>query len=43
MLEFARGLQILPTPKGENVVIVTGAGALACCSPMPVWTMACAS
>src|SRR5437667_1600344 len=26
MLEFARGLQILPTPKGENVVIVTGAG-----------------
>ena len=26
MLEFARGLQILPTPHGENVVIVTGAG-----------------
>ncbi len=26
MLEFARGLQILPTPKGENVVIITGAG-----------------
>lgn len=26
MLEFARGLQILPTPKGENIVIVTGAG-----------------
>jgi acetyl coenzyme A synthetase (ADP forming)-like protein len=26
MLEFARGLQILPTPKGEDVVIVTGAG-----------------
>lgn len=26
MLEFARGLQILPTPKGENVLIVTGAG-----------------
>jgi acyl-CoA synthetase (NDP forming) len=26
MLEFARGLQLLPTPKGENVVIVTGAG-----------------
>ena len=26
MLEFARGLQILPTPQGENVVIVTGAG-----------------
>ena len=26
MLEFARGLQILPTPKGENVVVVTGAG-----------------
>jgi acetyl coenzyme A synthetase (ADP forming)-like protein len=26
LLEFARGLQILPTPKGENVVIVTGAG-----------------
>jgi acetyl coenzyme A synthetase (ADP forming)-like protein len=26
MLEFARGLQILPTPRGENVVIVTGAG-----------------
>ena len=43
MLEFARGLQILPTPKGENIVIVTGAGALACCSPMPVWTTAYAS
>ena len=26
MLEFARGLQALPTPQGENVVIVTGAG-----------------
>jgi acetyl coenzyme A synthetase (ADP forming)-like protein len=26
MLEFARGLQILPNPKGENVLIVTGAG-----------------
>ncbi|MGQ4810462.1 hypothetical protein NKDENANG_03931 [Candidatus Entotheonellaceae bacterium PAL068K] len=26
MLEFARGLQILPTPRGENVVIITGAG-----------------
>jgi acetyl coenzyme A synthetase (ADP forming)-like protein len=26
MLEFARGLQLLPTPQGENVVIVTGAG-----------------
>lgn len=26
MLEFARGLQVLPTPKGENVLIVTGAG-----------------
>ncbi|MEZ4523982.1 MAG: acetate--CoA ligase family protein [Thermomicrobiales bacterium] len=26
MLEYARGLQILPTPKGENIVIVTGAG-----------------
>ena len=26
MLEFARGLQVLPTPKGENVVILTGAG-----------------
>src|SRR6267143_1841543 len=26
MLQFARGLQVLPTPKGENVVIVTGAG-----------------
>ncbi|MCZ6873492.1 MAG: acetate--CoA ligase family protein [bacterium] len=26
MLEFARGLQVLPTPKGENIVIVTGAG-----------------
>ncbi|HEY7712357.1 MAG TPA: acetate--CoA ligase family protein [Candidatus Entotheonella sp.] len=26
MLEFARGLQILPTPKGENIVIITGAG-----------------
>ena len=26
MLEFARGLPVLPTPRGENVVIVTGAG-----------------
>jgi acetyl coenzyme A synthetase (ADP forming)-like protein len=26
MLEFARCLPILPTPKGENVLIITGAG-----------------
>ena len=26
MLEFARGIPKLPTPKGENVVIITGAG-----------------
>jgi len=26
MLEFARGLPVLPTPQGENVVIITGAG-----------------
>lgn len=26
MLEFARGLSVLPTPKGENVLILTGAG-----------------
>ena len=26
MLEYARGVPILPTPKGENVVIITGAG-----------------
>ncbi|MEX2008990.1 MAG: acetate--CoA ligase family protein, partial [Dongiaceae bacterium] len=26
MLQFARGLPALPTPKGENVVIITGAG-----------------
>jgi acetyl coenzyme A synthetase (ADP forming)-like protein len=26
MLEFARGIPALPTPKGENVVIITGAG-----------------
>ena len=26
MLEFARCLPILPTPKGENIVIITGAG-----------------
>jgi len=26
MLQFARGLQVLPTPKGENVVIITDAG-----------------
>jgi acyl-CoA synthetase (NDP forming) len=26
MLEFARALQMLPTPRGENVLIVTGAG-----------------
>jgi acetyl coenzyme A synthetase (ADP forming)-like protein len=26
MLEYARGLPVLPTPRGENVVIITGAG-----------------
>src|SRR4051812_37186650 len=26
MLEFSRGIQVLPTPKGENAVIITGAG-----------------
>jgi acyl-CoA synthetase (NDP forming) len=26
LLEFARGMPELPTPKGENVVIITGAG-----------------
>jgi acetyl coenzyme A synthetase (ADP forming)-like protein len=26
LLEFARAVPILPTPKGENVVIITGAG-----------------
>src|SRR6059058_4368272 len=26
LLQFARGLQVLPTPKGENIVIITGAG-----------------
>jgi acetyl coenzyme A synthetase (ADP forming)-like protein len=26
MLETARAIQVLPTPKGENVVIITGAG-----------------
>src|SRR5450432_2584181 len=26
MLDFARGMPKLPTPKGENVVIITGAG-----------------
>ena len=26
MLQFARGLQVLPTPQGENIVIITGAG-----------------
>ncbi|MGB3439765.1 MAG: acetate--CoA ligase family protein [Actinophytocola sp.] len=26
MLEYARGLPLMPTPKGENVVIITGAG-----------------
>ncbi len=26
MLEFTRGMPVLPTPKGENVVIITGAG-----------------
>ena len=26
MLQFSRGLQVLPTPKGENIVIITGAG-----------------
>src|SRR6201747_96977 len=26
MLEFARGIPVLPTPKGENILIITGAG-----------------
>jgi acyl-CoA synthetase (NDP forming) len=26
LLQFARGLQVLPTPKGVNIVIITGAG-----------------
>ncbi|MEU5853645.1 acetate--CoA ligase family protein [Saccharopolyspora shandongensis] len=26
MLEYAHGIPVLPTPKGENVVIITGAG-----------------
>ncbi len=26
MLEYSRGLAVLPTPKGENVLILTGAG-----------------
>ncbi len=26
MLEFARGLQVLPNPRGENILILTGAG-----------------
>ncbi len=26
MLEFARGIPLMPTPKGNNVVIITGAG-----------------
>ncbi|MFE0019480.1 acetate--CoA ligase family protein [Amycolatopsis sp. NPDC059021] len=26
MLEYARGIPLLPAPKGENVVIITGAG-----------------
>jgi acetyl coenzyme A synthetase (ADP forming)-like protein len=26
LLEFARGVPVLPTPKGENAVIITGAG-----------------
>ena len=26
LLQFARGLQVLPNPQGENIVIITGAG-----------------
>ena len=26
LLEYARALQVLPTPRGENVIIITGAG-----------------
>ena len=26
LLEFARGIPVLPTPKGNNVVVITGAG-----------------
>jgi hypothetical protein len=27
LLEFARAIPVLPTPKGENVIIITGAGS----------------
>src|SRR5262249_56718544 len=26
LLEFARGVPVLPTPKGENILVITGAG-----------------
>jgi len=26
MLEFTRGIPVMPTPKGENIIIITGAG-----------------
>ena len=35
MLEFAKALQMLPTPQGENVLIVTGAGGQGYCYRMP--------
>ena len=31
LLEFARGVPVLPTPKGENILIITVRAVRACC------------
>ena len=41
LLQFARGLQVLPTPKGENIIIITGAGGSGVLFRMPVSIMIC--
>ena len=39
LLDFARGIPVLPTPKGNNVVIMTGAGGSGAFYRTPAWTM----
>jgi len=47
LLDFARGIPVLPTPKGNNVVIITGAGAASSfrrsAPPATRWTSPAAS
>ena len=40
LLDFARGVPILPTPKGRTSSSSRAPAARACCCPTPVWTTA---